>query len=50
MVDEVFINICYNAQTRTLAAATDKGKLVFFRSKFEDLIPKSEQHWDITQI
>merc|ERR1712166_1197740 len=45
--DDLFTNIAYCPKSKTLAACTNKGKIVFFKSKLEELSPRSEDHWDL---
>lgn len=35
--NDLYTNICYCARSRTLAVCTDKGIIVFFKSKLEEL-------------
>jgi len=47
ITNDLFTNIAYCSKHKILAASTDKGKIVFFKSKLEELSPRSEEHWDL---
>jgi len=47
IINEVFTNISFNHNNQTLCAVTNSGKIIFFRNKLGNLVPKSENHWDI---
>jgi len=50
IINEVFNNLSFNSNTQTLCAVTNAGKIVFFRNRLGNLVPKNETHWDIINL